>query len=213
MGETNYQPSLFTDRDLRSPLAALSKLKHLEGRSGGAEDRAIVLTRPLNEAEWEMIRAFLRRTNREDLRLRFGQPLDFQDDATLRRFFDIEDGVGELVCMLDEHGAIAGILHRILVSSAEVEIALVVRSDLKRVGIGESLLRIALSRATKQQLKTLSALVLRENGAMLRLARKIGFAPRKLSALTVELECELGRRNEERRSRAAPSMNSSAGPS
>jgi hypothetical protein len=38
-----------------------------------------------------------------------------------------------------------------------------------------------------------SALVLYENTAMLRLARKVGFEPRKSSGLAVELELDLGR--------------------
>lgn len=138
-----------------------------------------------------MIRTFVSMTDRDDLRLRFGQSLDFQDAATLKRFFDIGGERGELVCMLDETGDMSGILHRVLISPSKAEIALIVRSDLKRTGIGEKLLRTALSRAVQQDLKTLSALVLRENGAMLRLARKIGFVPRKSSGFSVEVEFDL----------------------
>ena len=144
-----------------------------------------------------MIRAFVGKTDREDLRLRFGQSLDFADAASLKRFFDT-GSAGELVCMLDEAGDISGI-HRVLTSSSEAEIALIVRSDVKRTGIGEKLLRTALSRAAKQRLRTLRALVLRENAAMLRLARKIGFVARKPAGFSVEVELDLRQRSQARR--------------
>ena len=90
----------------------------------------------------------------------------------------------------DEHGAIAGLLHRIRVSSSEAEIGLVVRSDLKRNGIGESLVRDTLDRSTRGRLKTLSCVVLRENKSTLALARKVGFFPRSITAQSVEFEIQ-----------------------
>jgi acetyltransferase len=79
----------------------------------------------------------------------------------------------------------------VLISPREAEIGLIVRSDLKRTGIGETLLRTALARARQQNLQTLRALVLGENRAMLRLARKIGAVPRQSAGLSVELEFDL----------------------
>ena len=184
----------------RPPLAASVRIPPPADRSGpegawhnsdAGKDRTIVLTHPLSEHEWAMIRAFVGKTDREDLRLRFGQSLDFADAATLKRFFDIGSGAGELVCMSDEAGDISGILHRVLTSPSEAEIALIVRSDVKRTGIGEKLLRAALSRAAEERLRILRALVLRENAAMLRLARKIGFVARKPAGFSVEVELDL----------------------
>jgi acetyltransferase len=157
-----------------------------------ADHRMVVLRRPLHEPEWALIRAFIRKTERDDLRLRFGLSVDFRDDATLRRFFDIRGEFGELVCMLDDTGDIVGILHRVLLSPSEAEIALIVRSDRKRCGVGEKLLRAALSRATRQHLKTLRALILRENTPMLRLARKVGLVPRMSAGFAVEVEFVVG---------------------
>jgi ribosomal protein S18 acetylase RimI-like enzyme len=173
------------------PLASQREPQSAGQTDDAGEDRTVVFTRPLNENEWGMIRAFVAKTDREDLRLRFGQSLDFADAATLKRFFDIGGDGGELVCMLDEAGDITGILQRVLTSPSEAEIALIVRSDRQRMGIGEKLLRTALSRAIGQNLKTLRALVLHENGAMLRLARKFGLASRKPSGFSVELELDL----------------------
>lgn len=151
------------------------------------DEQLTVLDRPLRAAEWDMVRAFVGRLEREDLRLRFGHPFDSQDEATLRRFFDIKAGVGEIVGVLDETGAIAGLAHRILVSRAEAEIALLVRSDLQRRGIGEFLLRKTLARSAGQGLRTLNALVLWENRAALRLAAKIGYVPREVTGWAMEL--------------------------
>jgi GNAT superfamily N-acetyltransferase len=154
-----------------------------------------ILESPLVEGEWDMMRTFVRRMEREDLRLRFGHPFDVQDQATLRRLFDVKAGAGEMAWVLDETAAIAGIAHRIMVSPAEAEIALIVRSDLQRRGIGELLLREVLARSARQGVKTLSASVLRENHATLRLAAKIGFAPRQAStwnAWAIELALALG---------------------
>ena len=146
----------------------------------------------MTEPEWDKVRAFVRRTSRESLRLRFGQAADFTDDRTLKRFFDIEGASGEMIWMLEEGGAICAVAHLVRLSPAHAEIALIVRSDRARRGIGEKLLRTTLARAARYGLHTLSALVLYENTAMLRLARKVGFEARKSSGLTVELEFDLG---------------------
>jgi RimJ/RimL family protein N-acetyltransferase len=152
----------------------------------------VVFGHALTEPEWDKVRAFVRRTNRESLRLRFGQAADFADDHTLKRFFDIEGGRGEMIWMLEEGGAICAIAHLVRSSPAQAEIALIVRSDRARRGIGEELLRTTLARAARHGLDTVSALVLCENTGMLRLARKVGFEPRKSSGLAVELELDLG---------------------
>jgi len=138
------------------------------------------------------MRAFMRRMERDDLWLRFGHPFDCRDDATLRRFFDIKGGGrAEMIWNLDRDGSIAGIGHRVMVSAVEAEIGLIVRSDLKRRGIGEFLLRQMLTRAARRGLKALSAVVLRENRALLNLAAKIGYVSRPGTAFTVEIAFEL----------------------
>jgi GNAT superfamily N-acetyltransferase len=156
------------------------------------ERRVVVRDRPLIEPEWDMVRDFVRRLDAEDLRLRFGARRDFRDDAILRRAFDIASGVGEIAWVLDEAAAIAGIAHRIMVSPSEAEAGLIVRSDVKRAGIGEFLLRDMAARSARQGLKTLSALVLRENYPMLRLAAKLSCVRRTECPWTVTVVLELG---------------------
>jgi hypothetical protein len=159
------------------------------------------------------MRAFVRKLDSNDIWMRFGRLLDLQQDLILKQFFDIRVGVGEIVWSPDEHGAIAGLLHRIRVSSSEAEIGLVVRSDLKRPsraatvtrypdpkpstvhqtrnGIGESLVRGALDRSTGCHLETLSCVVLRENKPTPALARKIGFFPCSITAQSIEFKFKL----------------------
>jgi len=150
------------------PWTAPAKAPWLDAR------RVVVRDRPLIEPEWDIVRDFVRRLDAEDLRLRFGARRDFRDAAILRRAFDIASGVGEIAWVLDETAAIAGIAHRIMVSPAEAEAGLIVRSDVKRAGIGEFLLRDMMARSARQGLSTLSAMVLRENYPMLGLAAKLG---------------------------------------
>jgi acetyltransferase len=156
-------------------------------------DRTTILDRPLCTAEWDLVRSFVRRTAREDLRLRFGRPLNFDDEATLQRAFDLQAGSGEIIWVLDDDAAVAAIAHRITLSRSEAEIALIVRSDVQRRGIGEFLLRQALARSARAGLKTLTGLVLWENRTMRRLAAKIGFVPGQGSAWALELTLDIAR--------------------
>jgi GNAT superfamily N-acetyltransferase len=147
--------------------------------------------RKLSDADWRGVRAFVRRLAPDDVRQRFFCPLDLGDEPTLRRAFDVEEGMGEIAWLADENAAIAGIVHRILVAPGEAEVALIVRSDVKGTGIGAFLLRDVAARAARQGLRTLAATVLRENRPMLRLAMKLGYALRRESVWMVELALEL----------------------
>jgi RimJ/RimL family protein N-acetyltransferase len=157
------------------------------------DDQTTVIDRPLGAGEWDLVRSFVRRTAREDLRLRFGRPLNFDDEATLRRAFDLRAESGEVIWVLDDDAAIAAIAHRITLSRSEAEIALIVRSDVQRRGIGEFLLRQALARSARAGLKTLTGLVVWENRAMRRLAAKVGFVPGQGSAWALELTLDIAR--------------------
>lgn len=174
-----------------------SRLPSLQGR------QIVVRARPLLESEWESVRAFVRRLQRQDIRNRFGHPVDLTDGPTLRRFFDIKHVPGDIAWVTDDEGAISGIAHRMLLSAREAEIGLIVRSDLKRRGIGELLLQDLLERSARDGLKMLDAFVLRENRAMLGLAAKVGrkvshMIRRSFAGTMIELTFELAQRPTER---------------
>jgi acetyltransferase len=141
-----------------------------------------------------MIRAFVRNIEQNDLRLRFGGAIDFHHEDSLRRRFGVNPNSGEIAWLLDERSSIAGISHRVLVSQFEAEIALIVRSDLKRRGIGTRMLNSLIHRSSEERLRTLTAFILYENRAMLNLARKAGFVARATLGFNVELALALGRR-------------------
>jgi acetyltransferase len=149
-------------------------------------DRIKVVAGPPSEAEWDRVWVFVRHTSREDLRWRFGHPLAFEDEATLRRAFGL-NAEGEMLWALDADGAIGGICHRVPTSAQEAEIALIVRTDRKGFGIGEYLLRSVIARAAHQGLASVHASVLRDNSPMLRLAMKAGCVLRQAHGETIEI--------------------------
>jgi len=157
------------------------------------ESRDVVVTRSLGDSDWDMIRGFVRNTERNDLRLRFGGAIDFRDEASLRRHFGVDPTSGEIGWILDERSSIAAISHRVLTSPFEAEIGVIVRSDLKRKGIGSRMLDWLIRRSGEERLRTLTAFVLYENRAMLDLARRAGFVARGRLGLNVELAIALGR--------------------
>ena len=158
------------------------------------EPYELVVTRSPGERDWRTIRTFVERLERNDLYWRFGLAMDFREEASLRRYFGVDPKSGEIGWMLDGRSSIAAISHRVRISPCEAEIALIVRSDLKRTGIGGRMLRSLIRRSTEEGLRTLSALVLSENRAMLALARRAGFTARGTPGLNVELALALGPR-------------------
>jgi GNAT superfamily N-acetyltransferase len=150
----------------------------------------------LDESGWDLIRGFVRNTERNDLRLRFGIAIDFRDEASLRRHFGVNPKSGEIGWILDQRSSIAGISHRILISPFEAEIALIVRSDLQRKGIGNRMLNSLIRRSGEEHLQRVSAFVLYEYRPMLSLARRAGFVARGSLGLNVELAMAIGRRGD-----------------
>ena len=124
-------------RDSALPLAPPAATD-ISARYGESEPGDIVvLDRALTEREWEKVRAFVCRTSRESLRLRFGQAVDFHDERTLRRFMDVDSASGEMIWILEQGGNVCAIAHLVRLSPDQAEVALIVRSDRARRGIGE----------------------------------------------------------------------------
>src|SRR6516225_5692481 len=45
-----------------------------------------VITQSLNHTEWDLVRAFVRKLDSNDIWMRFGRPLDLQQDVILSNF-------------------------------------------------------------------------------------------------------------------------------
>jgi acetyltransferase len=76
-------------------------------------------------------------------------------------------------------------------SSATAELGLLVRSDLKGMGLGAMLLEGIIGSCRRRGLSLLEADVLHENERMLQLARKYGFKTKSVEASTVHLMLDL----------------------
>jgi acetyltransferase len=108
---------------------------------------------------------FARRLAPEDIRLRFGRPLRWNEDCARGLLMS-----GEVFAAFDAWGEIIGVARLV-----EGEIALSVRSDLKRHGIGERLLEHLIRHALEHGVTELSGHFLAENHPALALAHRAGF--------------------------------------
>jgi acetyltransferase len=150
----------------------------------------IARIRPLSLADCPAFRAFAARLLPEDLRRRFGGPVRL-DGGLCARFLDVDRNREEAFAAFDRGGAIVGVARMVRVAAAEAEIALIVRSDLKRRGIGRALIGRLIRQGLALGLAALRGDVLRENHAMLRLARATGFRFGGAGGLMVEVRLEL----------------------
>src|SRR5262249_17019701 len=154
-------------------------------------DRCEVFGSPvITEQIWDLIRTFAAHLDRHDIRLRFGGQVDLSDEPILRRLFGPGGGC-EIGWVLDGQGAMAGISHRVAIWASEAEVALLVRSDLKRRGAGRRMLQEIISKCRRERVARLTGIVLSDNKEMIRIARRAGFTARGSCGLTMKLELTL----------------------
>ncbi len=133
--------------------------------------------RPMKPEDELLIGAMLGRVTAEDLRLRFFAPLKSFSHAFLARltqldyaremaFIAIEEGSGEAAGAVRLH-ADPGYV--------EAEYAILLRSDLKGIGLGRALMELIIDWAKAEQLQRVHSQVLAENAPMLALCRDLGF--------------------------------------
>ena len=117
-------------------------------------------------------RLFFQHLEWEDIRLRFGS-LHFCVDRLIPT--PIGPFRGMAFGAVDPAGAVLGVSNLASLSAGSAEIAVIVRSDLKRRSIGRSLLDHAMVWAKENGLAEVIGYVLAENRTMLALARTMGF--------------------------------------
>ena len=151
--------------------ADYSALRHLrDGRPV-----AIRALRPDDRAD---MLAAIGRTSAQSLQRRFFAPKKGFSEREMTFFLDIDfETHVALVAELDEDGqqAIVGGGRYIVVQPGQAEIAFVVVDAYQGKGIGTILMRHLAVLARQAGLKELTAEVLPENGAMLKVFRKFGF--------------------------------------
>ena len=133
--------------------------------------------RPMKPEDELLIGAMLARVTAEDLRLRFFAPLKTFSHAFLARltqldyareiaFIAIEEDSGEAAGAVRLHAA---------PGHAEAEYAILLRSDLKGIGLGRALMELIIDWAKAEKVQRVHSQVLAENGPMLALCRDLGF--------------------------------------
>jgi uncharacterized protein YjiS (DUF1127 family)/ribosomal protein S18 acetylase RimI-like enzyme len=111
----------------------------------------------------------------EDIRLRFGRQATLGDGDTFRRLFGIDDGKIETIGAFDVNGRLLGLATVAWLRPGTAEIALIVRSDLQRRGLGATLLAHVIKDARGAGFRLLVAQIGYDNVPMRRLARRFGF--------------------------------------
>jgi len=161
------------------------------GVCGRLRPLGTVRIRRMTMADEGAYRTFAARLTPDDLRLRFGRPVKPDDPRLLTPFLGAAPGDQTAIAAVDGEGAILGVAFIARVSSAEAEVGLIVRSDLKRRGLGRCLLNASLRHARERGFAAVVADILRENQAMRALALQAGFGFVAMRGPTSGLRLEL----------------------
>ncbi|MDW8443946.1 MAG: GNAT family N-acetyltransferase [Acetobacteraceae bacterium] len=145
------------------------------------KDGRAVLIRPIRPEDAEAHLDFFRRLSPEDVRLRFFAPVSSLSPELVVRLTQIDYdremafiGVGEGA---EGEAATLGVVRIVREPGGdEGEFAVIVRSDLKRLGLGSLLMRKAIAWAKAAGLAAIAGEVLAENRAMLAFVERLGFA-------------------------------------
>ncbi len=136
--------------------------------------------RPMKPEDELPIGAMLARVTQEDLRLRFFAPLKSFSHAFLARLTQL-DYAREMAFIAFEAGsgdAAGAVRLHADPGHVEAEYAILLRSDLKGIGLGRALMEWIIDWARAEKLERVHSQVLAENGPMLALCRDLGFEVR-----------------------------------
>ena len=159
------------------PLAIRPYPQQLERKIETRSGRRFLL-RPIRPEDEGALVDMLRRSSREDVRLRFfGTLKDFNHPFAARLTQIDYDREMALVATLPGSAELFGVARLSADPDKEAaEFAVMVRSDMKGSGLGYSLMSRILNYARESGIGRVFGDVLRENERMLRLARELGFS-------------------------------------
>ena len=133
--------------------------------------------RPIRPVDARLYPAFLSRVTETDLYMRFLERFRALPAELLIRLTQLDYDREIAFVALEENGDLAGIVRYAADPDlARAEFGLLVRSDLKRIGLGSALTEHLLDYARAHQIGQLFGVVMRENTAMVKFAAHIGFA-------------------------------------
>jgi acetyltransferase len=154
--------------------------------------------RELQASDRARIEALLAQVGAHDLRMRFFGAFRRVPQALLDQLLHIDAAERVTVAAVlqsgvgDANAEIVGVARAHRMAGATAEAALLVRSDLKRQGLGSLLLGGLITRCRQRGISRLVAEVMRCNGAMLRVANKHGFRCESVEDETCHLVLDLG---------------------
>lgn len=140
-----------------------------------------VAVRPVRPEDEGLYEDFFRHVSADDMRLRFFGPVRDIGHAFIARLTQIDYGRSIALLALDEgSGALMGVVRLHADPNHETgEYAILLRSDLKGIGLGFVLMELIVEYARKEGLRRIHGDVLRENTAMLKMCREFGFEIRE----------------------------------
>ncbi|WP_238191585.1 bifunctional acetate--CoA ligase family protein/GNAT family N-acetyltransferase [Methylobacterium frigidaeris] len=140
-------------------------------------DGQAILVRPVRAEDEGLFEAFFRQVSAEDLRLRFFAPVRDFSHAFLARLTQLDYARAIAFVAIEEaNGTMMGAVRLHADANHETgEYAILVRSDLKGLGLGWALMGLMLDWARAEGLRVVEGQVLRENTTMLAMCRKLGF--------------------------------------
>lgn len=133
--------------------------------------------RPIKPADIALYADFLVKVSPNDIRLRFLAPRKDFPDEMLKRLTQLDyDRDMAFVALRSDDGMLAGV-GRLSCDPDRIkgEYALLVRTDLQGLGIGQALLRHIIAYAQAEKIGRIEGMVLEENKAMLKMCCEFGF--------------------------------------
>ena len=155
-----------------------------------------VYLRRLHAEDRPLIEEFLARIDSDDLRMRFFSGLRAVPPALLDHLLRVDDLERLALVVIGTDGCgrrevlAVGRAHT-SADTTTAELALLVRSNLKGLGLGAALLARLIAHCRHRGISQLVAEVLQQNGRMLRLAKRFGFRRQDVQFGTVRLVLEL----------------------
>jgi GNAT superfamily N-acetyltransferase len=182
-----------TLKDVGLDRGDLHAVAYATARRGAFGRFGSVRLRRLDASDLPRCVQFARLLHPEDIRRRFGRLAALGDGDTFRRLFGLDDGRIETIGAFDVSGRLLGLATVAWVQPGTAEIALIVRSDLQRRGLGATLVAHVIKNARSVGFGLLLAHLDSGNLPIHRLARRFGFELIRNSAISTQAQLVLNR--------------------
>jgi acetyltransferase len=151
------------------PAALVSDVRLSDGQS--------VLLRPVHPEDGHLAADFFARLDPEDVRLRLFTPMKELSPAFVARMTEIDYANEMAFVALSNSGNLLGVARLIReADNNRAEFAVIVRSDVKGLGLGSELMQKLIGYARDQGIRVIEGHVLPENMTMLALCNDLGFS-------------------------------------